>query len=214
MVDKPNDGTPVIDPTANVIALNEAANRRQDDLRAETNRRIDTELACVKEIANIRAQHVHDMSQMRSDHAEKEAMAESKRLDAVRAVDVLAATNTAERAAAANQILAQQTAVNAENLRMALNTTATTIAAQMDTRFATITERIAALEKSSYEGQGKSKVADPAMEMLLAEVKSLRESRSEAGGKQDMSRYLTGAALVLAGVLIAGAVLVTRLVGS
>lgn len=178
-------GGPVVDPTANVLDLVQAANRRQDDLRAETTNRLNTELACVKEISNLRASHVQEISMMRADHSEKMAMAESKRLDAVRAVDVTNVQTAATASLAAIQRLAETTATNADNIRNAMTATATAVAQQLANTVGLITERISALEKSSYEGKGKSTITDPAMEQLLLEVKRLAGVQSGSAGKTE-----------------------------
>jgi hypothetical protein len=98
-------------------------------------------------------------------------------------VDVLAVNTAYDRAAATIQTLAVTTTANAENLRNALNTTAATIAAQWANTVAGITERLAALEMSSYEGKGKQSFADPMMAELVAEMKNLREVRATGAGK-------------------------------
>jgi len=61
-------GNPAIDPTANVIALNEAAVRRQDDLRAANHKYIDAALKHVEEIAILRSQHTRELVQLRAEH--------------------------------------------------------------------------------------------------------------------------------------------------
>jgi 7-cyano-7-deazaguanine synthase in queuosine biosynthesis len=80
---------------------------------------------------------------------------ESARLDAIRQVDVAARTTEAERALQAIQALAATTATNADNLRNALTSTATTIATQLASTVEGLTKRIAALEMTSYKGEGK-----------------------------------------------------------
>lgn len=137
-------GNPVIDPTANVIALTEAANQRQDDLRDMNDRRLD---AAIK--------HMEDLAVLRETHSKEIRELESKRLDAIRQVDVLAVNTAAAQALAAIQTLAATTNTNAENLRNALNITATTIATQLANTVAAINERIASLEKGAYTGAGK-----------------------------------------------------------
>ncbi len=167
-------GVPAIDPTENVKALTEAANLRQDDLRDLNNRRIDAELA-----------HLHFVSDLRATHMKEIRELESRRLDAIRQVDVTAVKTEADRALAAIQALAATTATNAENLRTALQNTAQTIAKQTSDTVQQITERIAALEKSSYEGAGKQAVADPMMAELVTTMKSLREGRATDAGKSE-----------------------------
>ena len=166
-----SSGGPTVDPTANVIALSAAANKRQDDLREMNNSRLDSEVAHLKEMAHLRAEFDKEIRAL-----------ESNRLNAIRQVDVLAVNTAADRASAAIQALAAVTVTNADNLRNALNSTATTIAQQTANTVTAITERIAALEKSSYENKGKSGLADPMMVEMVQELKSLRESRSEGIG--------------------------------
>lgn len=202
-------GGPTIDPTANVIALSEASNRRQDDLRTLNDRRIDSEIARL----DTEICHVKEMAALREQHAKEIGAAESNRLNSIRQVDVLAVTTAAERALAGIQTLAVTTASNAENLRNALNTTASTIATQTAGTVAAITERIAALEKSSYEGIGKQRYSDPAMAQLVEEMRGLRESRAGMTGKSaGVNMALAALATVAALVMTAIGILVTFMV--
>lgn len=184
-------GDYVVDPTANVIALNEAAQRRQDDLRDETNRRVDAHIRHIEAIVGLRAEHQKEISFL-----------ESNRLNAIRQVDVLAVSTAADRAQAAIQTLAVTTANNAENLRNALASTASTIAAQTAATVASITERIAALEKSSYEGKGKEAVVDPLTAELVSEIKSLRASHSAAVGERAGMATMWAIVMAVIGALV------------
>jgi len=186
-------GGPVIDPTENVLSLVAAANTRQDDLRAETNRRYDAEIRHLREMALLRAQHNERIGEL-----------ESSRLNAIRQVDVLAVSTAADRAQAAIRVLEQTTNINAEKLQGALNATATTIANQLTTLVTQITERIAALEKSAYEGAGKERYADPQLASLSAQVRALTESRAAGSGKSAGLNagwiYLLGAIAAMGGL--------------
>lgn len=104
----------------------------------------------------------------------------------------------ADRALAAIQTLAVQTATNAENLRNALTSTAQTIAKQTSDTVSQLIERIAALEKSSYEGVGKQRVSDPQTEELVREVRSLRELQAQSAGKGQGVGNVWAAALGIA----------------
>jgi light-regulated signal transduction histidine kinase (bacteriophytochrome) len=177
------EGGPVVDPTANVIALNEAANKRQDDLREAANKYLEAENRHVAAMAELRAEHVEQTAMLRAEHALQLSSAESKRIDSIRQVDVLAVNTRAQEALTAIQALAAGTARDAEVLRSLVTNTATTIAAQTANIVATITERLAALEKSSYEGKGRQGLSDPMMADVLTEMKSLRESRDTGSGR-------------------------------
>lgn len=172
------DNQPVMDPTDNVMKLVEAANRRQDDLR-------NAESLRSREVADLRAEHAKEIREI-----------ESRRLDAIRQVDVAAAKTEADRALTAIQALATKAAIDAENIRTALNATAATIAKQTSDTVGEITTRIAALEKSNYEGQGRSKVADPQIESLVGEMRRLGSNQASSGGErrggQQMWGYLVG----------------------
>lgn len=195
-----------VDPSENVKALSEAANRRQDDLRVASEklsesetRRLDSEIGHLKEMGVLRADHATEIRQM-----------ETERLDSIRQVDVLARNTAADRAADAIQALAATTATNAENLRTALANTAQTIAKQTaDTAattakqtsdmFEAVTKRVATLEASGYRGEGKEKYADPQMAELMTEMKLLRGTRSEGIDKT------WGVVAVIITLIIAGA---------
>jgi len=144
-------GGPVIDPTANVIALTEAANQRQDDLRQLNDRRIDAEIRVLTaKLDGIEARMV-----LRSEFAKELRDSERMRIDAIRQVDVLAVGRTAEQQLAAVQTLAATTTAAAETIRASVSSTATALATQLANTVTGLTERISALEKSSYEGAGK-----------------------------------------------------------
>jgi hypothetical protein len=184
-------GNPVIDPTENVISLTEAANKRQDDLREAQDKYTTAEIRHLQQIGALRAEHAREIREM-----------ESRRLDAIRQVDVNAVKTEADRALAAIQTLAATTTVNAETLRNALTATAAAIAKQTSDTVSQITERIAALEKSSYEGSGKARVADPMMAEMVLELKSLRESRSTGAGKSEGISVFWGVLIAAAGLLL------------
>lgn len=176
MIDETRDGpSSQYDPTPNVLLLVEAANKRQDDLRELNNQLFDCKAECLEKISNIREQHVEHLRNQEtrwSDKMERRSReireSESNRLNAIRQVDVLAVNTAADRAAVAIAALAATNKQDAENLRNALTTTATTIATQTDNTVKAMTDRIAALEKSSYEGKGKGEGIGASWSVLLA----------------------------------------------
>ena len=96
-------GRPVIDPTENVKALTEAAVNRLDDLR-------NTETQHSKDLISIITKNIEEMAKLRADYDDRLRDAESKRIDAIRAVDVGAVQRAAEVSAAQAQTLAIQVA--------------------------------------------------------------------------------------------------------
>jgi hypothetical protein len=205
-------GGPVIDPTANVVALTKAAVQRLDDvqnlhnlLTDEKVRRIEREQALHSEIGALRAQHQRDLDAL-----------ESKRLDAVRTVDQVTSKTEADRQAAAVAALAAAAATTAETLRSAVNTSATNLATQLDRTVTQITERIAALEKSSYTGEGKQTVADPMLGKMLDRMETVLGTQTRVAGKSEginaMWLVIVGAVGLLGTLVMMGALAVTLVV--
>lgn len=126
-------GNPVVDPTKNVLNLVEAESRRQDDLR----------LAGEK-LSNVKHQHAKELISLHSDYGDKLREAETKRLDAIRAVDVAAAAVAQQRI--------ETTAATLRDLVASTASAAATAAASITNSLA---ERIAQLERTSYEGSGR-----------------------------------------------------------
>jgi len=99
-------GGPVVDPTRNVLDLVAAAIQRQDDLR-DADRRL--------QVAEQR--RADQMAELRSQYDGLLREAESKRIDAIRAVDVGAVQRAAEVQLTQASTLAAQVATSAETLR-------------------------------------------------------------------------------------------------
>lgn len=199
---RPSGGELTIDPTENVKALTEAANTRQDDLRELNDRRIDAEIR----IMEVQVGGLEKIAVLRAKHAKEIRDLESRRLDAIRQVDVTAVKTEAERALAAISVLATTTATNAENLRNALTATAQTIATQTANTVSQITERIAALEKSSYEGAGKQAVADPMQAEMFAKMErvltAMAGSSGQSQGQKNIVAYISVGISILLGLLL------------
>jgi hypothetical protein len=195
MAEKPGLGVdasdgPVVDPTANVIALNEAANKRQDDLRELHGRLLEARIT-----------HLAEMQRLRADHAKEIRELDTDRLKSIREVDVLAGNTSADRALVAIQTLATVTAGTAETMR-----------ATLDQRLGAVTERIGALEKAAYTGAGRSAVSDPALADLAAAIRRLQEGATlgtgrAAGAGQLWALILGGFALIGSLVAIVGFVI-------
>lgn len=189
-------GKPAFDPSKNVLDLVEAAVLRLDDLRAAETRRQD----------DMRAQsekHTAEMARLNSDYQEKLRDAEAKRIDAIRAVDVNAVAVASGRAADQATVLANQVQVSADALRSLVATTQSALAAQHAASTAEITKRLTELERAKYEGAGRSTVADPMLTELVAEMKSLRESRASITGNTAGKSATWAAVATLVGLLLA-----------
>jgi hypothetical protein len=176
-------GRPVIDPTANVIANLDAAVQRQDDLR------------------NLESKHVREIMALRASYEGKLSEAESKRIDAIRAVDVGAVSRAAEVATATAQTLATQVAVSAETLRAQVSSVATASASALTTALEPLQKDITDLRRAQYEAQGqKTQVV---------------ESQAATGGsRQWIGLIIAGAAVVSAFLLGAAGIVITWLLRS
>jgi len=178
-------GNPVVDPTRNVIDLVDAAILRQDDLRRASERRLDDLRTAAEHLSNVKHAHIKEVAQLRADHAREIAGAETKRIDAIRAVDVAAVGIATERAAAAANVLATQVSQSAETLRALVATTATASQQQATASFGQLADRITLLERTSYEGSGKSAVSDPLAAKMAETIELLSRNMAERqGGKE------------------------------
>lgn len=176
------------DPTANVLALVDAAVRRLNDLH-------EAEMRRVNEVMTLRA-----------DHSAQLAAAEAKRIDAIRAVDVAAVAVASERAAAQATVLANQVSTSAETLRSLVAATATTVAQQLAAALTPITERLASLEKNQYTDQGRSVIANPLSAQAAAQaaerIALLEKDRAGTLGSTKGRTDLLNWTVVLAAALI------------
>lgn len=153
-------GNPVIDPTKNVLDLVDASERRTDDL-----------MAAAEKLSAVKHQHSRDLIELNSQHSRELREAETKRLDAIRAVDTAAA-----------KVLADQVASSASTLRELVATTAEAAARAAAGVYNPLADRVAQLERTSYEGSGKAAVADPAMARMAEAVEALRANMSKGEG--------------------------------
>lgn len=183
-------GGPVVDPTANVIALNEASIKRVDDMNVllerltdEKIRRMEEGIKVRAEITEMRSIYVKELMALRAEQQKELREQESKRLDAVRSVDQLAVKTESDRSTVAITALAAVHATTAETLRSAVNTSATNLATQLVSTVSAITERIASLEKASFTASGKQQVADPQIDRLAQMVERLVSHQAALDGK-------------------------------
>jgi len=172
-------GGAVIDPTKNVLDLTAAANRRQDDLREMYNRfmgaeirRLEETVKRVEQVSELHAQHMREVAMIHQSHDMAIHKMEQEKLAAFRASDEVARLTEANRSLAAIQVVERT-----------LNSTATALASQNAENNLEVNRRLAALEKSSYEGAGKQAVADPMQAEMLNEFRAMRLSFAEGQGK-------------------------------
>lgn len=125
------------DPTANVVAILDAAVRRQDDLRLQE------------------SAHIRELLAMRAAFDDQLSKAETQRIDAIRAVDVGAVNRAAEVSATQAATLAAQVTVSAETLRTQVSSAATAATVALAAALEPIQKDIADLRRAQYEQQGQ-----------------------------------------------------------
>jgi len=195
------------DPTENVRNILDMSIQRIDDvIRAELNRvdgKIADEKVRVNESIDAEMRRIDEKIRINSEAAAQLGLAESKRLDAIRSVDINAVSVANERATAQAAVLANQVAASAETLRALVATTAATQAQQSNQVASAMLDRISVLEKSQYEGIGKGRVSDPMINELLLEVKILKENQLQSKGAGSGMEKLWGWIVAAAAVLFA-----------
>ena len=179
-----------IDPTANVLALVDAAVTRINDIHDISLRRMDD--LRVSETA-----HMKELMALQSEFNDKLREAEAKRIDAIRAVDVNAVSVANERATQQATVLANQVAASAEALRALVAATAATQAQQLAQLTSQLTDRLSSLEKSSYQGQGKNAIADPQLDTLFKEMRNLRDGDAGRKGGSAMWTLVVSSVIAL-----------------
>lgn len=180
-----NAGVPTVDPTENVKALSEAANRRQDDLRDALAALDKARIDGLESAIRTSEQHARDINALRDAHQLEIHASEQERLRTIREIDVAALNN-----------LSHIVTGGFESLRNSLASTAFRIEAANTERANAISDRVTQLERTSYEGKGKEAVSDPLQNQLLAEVKKLSEAKA---GISTTWVVLIGAATLFAG---------------
>lgn len=140
------------DPTSNVLALVDSAVNRLDDLSIARIEHIKEVISLNKEILNL---HISYADKLRGAD-EKLSLAESKRLDSIRAVDVGNVAIASEKTAQQAVVLADQLNKSAEQLRTLVLTTATQLQEQV---IAPLMARVRDLEllRSQSGGQSEGK---------------------------------------------------------
>lgn len=214
--DAPRGGVALVpvDPTENVKALVLLESRRQDDARKAEALRQDglreasdkynaAAIGSIKALFDAEVKNTQVIIALRSDADEKLRIAESKRIDAIRAVDVNAVAVASQKADQQANTLAASVTSSAEALRKSqadsaerlanqITTTAATQLQNQQQQFAGVTAlisglstRITTLEQAGATLSGKAGVDNPAFTALLAEVKALREAQREGAGKSE-----------------------------
>lgn len=100
------------------------------------------------------------------EYNDRTVAAESKRLDAIRVVDGDAVILANEKIVAQAELLAGQVVASTEALKNLISSTNIAITQQLAQVSTQLTERIAVLEKTQYENEGRSKLSVPLLMMI------------------------------------------------
>jgi hypothetical protein len=151
---------PLIDPTANVLSLVQAATKRLDDLRALDSRRLD-ELRIMqaghdREMVTVRSEAERILSQAESNRINAVSLAESRRIDALLAAATQAVALASEKAASTASTLATQVSASAEALRAQVAATAATTTLLVTQLRENLESRLSKVEQNQYAGGGAS----------------------------------------------------------
>lgn len=206
------NGIRVRDPSENVNALALSIVEAQKDLRDADIRFNAIQNDNVKEIGVIRATHQKEIGDLRAAHAEQLRISDLTMLEKTRSVDVLAGAQSAAQLATAVQTLASISSRDAETLRTQLTATAQAMAkqtadaaaataAQTDSLMKDVNNRIAELQKSSYQGAGKQSVSDPQMEKLTEVVAMLAKTQATGTGEKSGISSAWATVIVVIGVI-------------
>lgn len=188
-----HNGSVIVDPTENVKALNEAASKRQDDLRIITERLVQAKLDAIAEVNKLLYNHAQEMSRafadklesearVRADYDEKLRAAEAKRIDAIRLVDVNAVSEDRRRTGEQAVALATQVSQSADTVRALVASTKTSTDLSVSQVTQALSQRITTLEQAGYQQAGKQTFQDPQIQALVTEVRNLSASRNDLAG--------------------------------
>lgn len=144
---------PVVDPTANVLAVISMSNRRQDDLREMSQMYED-------KIATLRSKHIAEL-----------ASSESERVDAIHAADEAGSAREAIVNAAQTAQLAKQVTDTAEAVRISSEAQRTAMVDLLSTTMEPVNKSLAELTKALYSGEGGNR----------ATLEARTEQRSDRG---------------------------------
>jgi hypothetical protein len=186
-------GNPVIDPTKNVERLVEEAVKRIDDLRTESQAHSREIRDSDKEFIRAMLTAEKEKNDLRAQFYDELRVAESDRINAIRAVDVEAVQRAAEAMQIQAATLATQVATSAETLRTAAAATTERQAEILEQALRPLRDAVAVLTQAQYETQGSKA--------------NVVESRAAAGE----TRLNLNALIGIAGFATAALVLILQL---
>jgi len=172
------EGGPVIDPTRNVLDLVEAANNRQDDLRAANNLYLEARLQAQENIAKLHVEYAKEIRAAATAATAALATTTTNSAEVLRS----ALTQTA-------QTIAGQTSATVSTINDRLNFVERSLAegrgkqAVADPMMSELVAEMRELTRQRASESGKTAVTDPALVQLAREVRELVTARASEGGR-------------------------------
>ncbi|GAC1519403.1 MAG: hypothetical protein NVS2B16_25680 [Chloroflexota bacterium] len=171
-------GSPVVDPTLNVRALNAASEERLNDLSSAfqdyvllLDRRQD-------DLRKAEVEHVNEVGELRANYEKELRNKETQRIDAISAKDAAAVQAAAEVQRAQATLLANQVATTGETLRTTVAAAATAQEQRLTTIIEPLQKSIDDLRRVQYEQQGqKTGQSDPMLFAIAAPKQTIDEQR-------------------------------------
>jgi hypothetical protein len=143
-------GVPVIDPTQNVLDLVQAAIQRQDDLREADGKTLQAESV-----------HLRELMALRADYEDRLRKAESRRIDAIRAVDVDAVRRATEVAELRAATLQAQVQAAAEAMRTTQASASQSAAEALANAIKPLADALQAVQQQQFlQAGGKAQVVE------------------------------------------------------
>lgn len=145
-------------------------------------------------------EQMHEMGQKFNDEklrlaiesSQRERLAESERINALRRVDVDAVSVANDRAIKQAELLNSQMLDNAEVLRKSVEATANTIATQFEKMTIQMNDRIAALERVNSENSGRSSASPDLQELVTQLINSQNVAKGVSTGNQITTAKIFG----------------------
>lgn len=183
------------DPTDNVIMLIEKEVRRNDDMR------------------NLEIVHQKEITALHIDYLKEAAERETKRIDALRAVDVQAVSIASDKAAQAAAVLNTQLVASADALKVQVASQATSQEIRFQQMESKIIDRVTKLEQQKYEDVGRlgisSKLPDRLsfVEDVLLRQEGAKQNSDTSKKDNEMSTNkllgIIGATAAITGTILA-----------
>lgn len=143
------------------------------DLSESVQSSLNAAVSRLDSLRDAETRRVNEQMVLMQAHQAAADIAESKRIDAIRAVDANQVFVANERAVQQAAVLQNQVQSSAETLRSLVASTAATVQTQLTQLVTQFTERLSVLEQAQYKAAGSSTVSTPLIAMIATFVGGL-----------------------------------------